>query len=278
MSIEFTFIAVIYFFIFLISLLFGSFLNVLLYRTKENISIAKSRSFCPNCKKQIYWYDNIPLLSYILLHGKCRNCKQHISLQYPIVELITGLVGFICGIIVFGNVYENFLNFKYILTFIYIFFIFFALLYFAIYDILYFEINDKVAIPFILLLTIINIVAIFKPLTITTSLFEMPLGLSNIIAAGIGFVLILLIIFLSKGKMGGGDLRFIIIVGLIVGLANLYLTFMASVVIGSVIGIIVGIIKRQFKGLALPFIPLLCLGIIVGLVWGSAFNSYLFGV
>jgi len=77
---------------FLLGLLFGSFLNVCISRLPEHRSISKPRSHCPNCKKMIAWYDNIPLLSWVLLGGKCRHCKAAISWRYPAVELAVGLL------------------------------------------------------------------------------------------------------------------------------------------------------------------------------------------
>ena len=79
------------FFAGLFGLIIGSFLNVCIYRIPNGKSIVWPASFCPKCGKSIKWYDNIPVLSYILLWGKCRNCKEPISCQYPLVELLTGV-------------------------------------------------------------------------------------------------------------------------------------------------------------------------------------------
>lgn len=77
---------------FLIGLLIGSFLNVCIYRLPRDLSVSKpARSFCPHCEQTIAWYDNIPVLSYLLLRGRCRHCQKHIPLRYPLVELATGL-------------------------------------------------------------------------------------------------------------------------------------------------------------------------------------------
>ena len=81
-----------YSFIFLLGLVFGSFLTSFPYRLLIGELFPKGRSYCPQCKKQINWYDNIPLLSFILLKGKCRSCKKKIPLVYPITELSTGLL------------------------------------------------------------------------------------------------------------------------------------------------------------------------------------------
>ena len=81
--------------------LWGSFANVCIYRLPEQKSVVSGRSFCPNCKKKIVWYDNIPIISYFLLGAKCRNCKKHISIKYLIVELIN-TISFITIYYIFG--------------------------------------------------------------------------------------------------------------------------------------------------------------------------------
>ena len=81
-----------YFQSFVIGICIGSFLNVVVYRFLEDLSIVKPRSFCPQCKTQLTWRENIPLISYLIQKGKCKNCKVNIPLRYPLIELITGIL------------------------------------------------------------------------------------------------------------------------------------------------------------------------------------------
>ena len=80
----------------LFGLLIGSFLNVCIYRMPRDLSVVKPRSFCPECEKQVAWFDNVPVLSYLLLRGRCRHCRARISTRYPVVELLTGVLFFVC--------------------------------------------------------------------------------------------------------------------------------------------------------------------------------------
>lgn len=88
---------------FLAGLLIGSFLNVCVFRLPRDLSVVRPRSFCPGCEKTIAWYDNIPLVSYVVLRGRCRHCAERIPLRYPLVELATGIAFAIC-VAAFGGV------------------------------------------------------------------------------------------------------------------------------------------------------------------------------
>ena len=140
----------------LMGLFLGSFSNVLVYRLSEHKSLFKpSRSFCPTCGNEIKWYDNIPLLSYMILRGKCRNCKEKISIRYPLIELIGLLIGIGCFLFNYWNPVEIG-GIQYGFTFIFnyktiiYFFMCILLLNIALVDFKTFEIPFELSIPFIL--------------------------------------------------------------------------------------------------------------------------------
>ena len=140
----------------LIGLFLGSFSNVLVYRLSEHKSLFRpSRSFCPTCGNEIKWYDNIPLLSYMILRGKCRNCKEKISIRYPLIELIGLLIGIGCFLFNYWNPVEIG-GIQYGFTFIFnyktiiYFFMCILLLNIALVDFKTFEIPFELSIPFIL--------------------------------------------------------------------------------------------------------------------------------
>ena len=140
----------------LMGLFLGSFSNVLVYRLSEHKSLFKpSRSFCPTCGNEIKWYDNIPLISYMILRGKCRNCKEKISIRYPLIELIGLLIGIGCFLFNYWNPVEIG-GIQYGFTFIFnyktiiYFFMCILLLNIALVDFKTFEIPFELSIPFIL--------------------------------------------------------------------------------------------------------------------------------
>jgi len=244
-------------------LIFGSFLNVLVSRTHDNESLM-TRSHCTKCNTQIAWFDNIPIFSFLLLRGKCRKCGEKISFKYPIIELLVGIVSLFCYYISYD-----------LRSYILLFSISFFILYFSIYDIFYQEIFDKLAIPIAIILLGINIVSYFYPISIYTRLFTLNFGLTNILSAVIYSLFVVLIIIISRGKMGAGDIRFAAIAGLLLTPDKLYFAVMSTYIVGSVIGIIVALIKKRFKGIPLPFIPFMGIGIFLSYIFGEMFWKFL---
>lgn len=239
----------------LLGLLIGSFLNVVIYRWPKNESIAYPASHCTNCKSHIKWYDNIPVLSYILLKGKCRNCKTKISIRYPMVELLTALL-FLLTYHLTGLNFHLIINLILVIVFIIIVFI----------DIDYYIIPDTMTLT-IAILAIINIV--LNLMNDNTYNY-----LSHIYGLVFGFGLLFLIRFIStkiykKEAMGFGDVKLLGALGLLLGLKGTILTFILSFVIAAFIEVFLLKIKVKSKENEIAFGPYLII---------AAFIAYYFGI
>ncbi len=225
---------------FIFGLVFGSFLNVVVYRLKTpprrggmTKDIIFGRSFCPECKNLLKWYDLIPIVSFIWLRKHCRYCQKKISWQYPIVELISGLLWVLI-----------FYKFGFSLITIYYLFIFSLFLVIVVYDFKWRIIPDKVVYPAIIIALIYNL---FNAL----SLF----------AALIAFLFFFMFFYFSKGRaMGLGDAKLAFLIGLFLSPLLAIAAFMLAFIIGAVFGIIlIGLGKKSLKS-QIAFGPFLVLG------------------
>lgn len=198
--------------------LWGSFANVCIYRLPKNQSVITGRSSCPSCKNKIYWYDNIPLLSFILLMGKCRHCKNPIDLQYFIVELISA-VSFVSIYYFFGLTITSLLLLILSIFFIIIFFI----------DLKHFIIPNVLTFP----LMIIGFVKSFDP-NLNKAIF--PNYINSLIGGIFGYLIIWLIIYFykkvrKKEGMGLGDAKLMAVIGFWFGWISIpFVIFISSVV------------------------------------------------
>ncbi len=265
----------IYLIVFIFGLLIGSFINCLVYRLHIKKSFIHGRSFCPHCKHQLAWYDNLPLISYIFLKGKCRYCKKTISIQYPLVEFITAILFLIIFIQQFNQLNYNLLAFDSLgllkLVSYFIFCTFLIIIF--IYDFKYYLILDKVVFPAILISLLLNII-----ISSQYQLFNFWSYLGNLLLAALiigGFFFLQFVI--SKGKwIGGGDIRLGILMGVILGWPNALLALILGYVIGSVIGI--GLIvfgNKKFKS-QVPLGTFLTVSTFISLLWGTQLvNWYL---
>lgn len=234
---------------FLLGAVMGSFFNVIIYRLPENISIIKPPSHCPGCGKKIHWEDNIPILSYIILNGKCRNCDFHIPITYLIVETISAFL-FLFSYLRFGISLE-------LCTFL----IFISLLIpISFIDLKTTLIPDSIAIPGIIL-------------GLALSIFR-GLVLISLIGTIVGTFLVLTIIMIGKRiykqeVMGDGDIRLVAMIGAFVGWAGVLLTIM----IGSFLGAVYGLIQIKRGKLTMksqvPFGPYLAIGGIISFLYGK---------
>ena len=239
----------------LISIIFGaligSFLNVCILRMPEGKSIVFPGSHCPRCQTPIRFYDNLPLLSYLLLGGKCRHCKASISIQYPIVEGITALSSLFLWI-KFGVSLSYFFYFSFIA----------ALIVITVIDLYHQIIPDVISLPGIG-------VGLLGALLLPQVTFLN--ALIGVIAGGGSLFLVATIyqwLFKREG-MGGGDVKLLAMIGAFLGWRAVILTILLSSFVGSIVGITLILIKgRDFK-YAIPFGPFLALGAIISLLWGE---------
>ena len=244
--------------IFLIGLCIGSFINVCIYRLPIEKSIISPPSFCPKCKKKIKWYHNIPLFSYIILNGKCAYCGEKISIRYPLIELLTGLVFFI-----------NFNLFGFSVNF-FAYTIFILLLIVATFvDLEHMIIPDEISIGG----TFVGFIFSFIRADIT--------WLQSIIGIILGGGILLLIIkgyFLltKKEGMGGGDVKLLAMIGAFLGYKSLLFIIFSSSLLGTIIGIPLIMAKKDKSSLAIPFGPFLSLGAVIYIYFGEKIIKWYF--
>ena len=243
-----------FYLVFIFGLVFGSFLNVVVYRLKSGEPIGLSRSFCPYCKTTLKWYDLVPLLSFIYLRGRCRYCRKKISWQYPIVEVLSGLLWFF----VFYKVSNSGLQVPsskfQVLGFVYYIFVLSALLVIAVYDFKWRIIPDKIIYPAIVVVLIFNLFEISKYQNIMIFLWPFLVAL-------IAFLFFFMFFYFSKGRaMGLGDAKLSFLIGLFLSPLLAIAAFMLAFVIGAASGIIlIGLGKKSLKS-QIAFGPFLVLG------------------
>lgn len=225
-------------------IIIGSFLNVCIYRIPKSESIVVVRSHCMSCGKQIKWYDLVPLVSFLILKGKCRYCKAKLSWQYPAVEALNGIL---YGIIVLANGF-NAVSILYCLATS-------ALLALAVIDWRTYEIPPS----FNIFIGILGII-------------RLALDYSNWQSYVIGFVsvsgFLLAILLITKGRgMGGGDVKLMAAAGLLLGWKLIILSLGLGCVLGSVIHVTLMYVQKKDRVLA--FGPYLSLGIYISMICGE---------
>lgn len=263
-------------FAFLFGSIIGSFLNVCIHRMpEEGYSLAKPGSHCPHCKKPVLWHDNIPLLSYLLLGGKCRFCKQPIRARYFIVELLTAVT-----FLLFYNYFG--LNFNLIFYLIFIC----GLIVATFIDIQHRIIPDEISVGGIvvgLLLSVIKGINLspmsynYKPAL--NSFLGIVIGGGIIYLTGVLFDLVYFKLLKKppiQGEtesMGGGDVKLLAMIGAFLGWKNALLVFFLAPFFGAVIGIINLITKKDHT---IPYGPFLSLAAVLTLFWGDKIIYFVF--
>ncbi|MGZ3788360.1 MAG: prepilin peptidase [Bacteriovorax sp.] len=222
----------------LFGLLIGSFLNALIYRIPLGINIAYPRSSCPKCGHIISWYENIPVLSFLFLRGKCSSCGTKISYQYPMVEILTALFAF--------SISPRSLDSSYLFNFLFFLGIFSAFLVHFIIDLKHQILPDSINIYLALLFLIVAIIT--RPWT------HWALGF----AVGLGFpLLVSWLFYLLKGQvgLGGGDIKLFAVLGIYLGPLQILQNIFLSCFLGAVVGILLMLFKVIKKENPIPFGP-----------------------
>jgi len=253
---------------FVLGLIVGSFLNVVVYRINLLESIL-GRSYCPSCKEKVRWYDNIPVLSFLVLGTKCRDCGEKISWQYPILEIATGII--------FALVADHFFvlssPISWIATLFYIG-VFSMLLIIFVYDLKYMEI------PMIVLWAAVGwtatylLIADWANFGSVGNITDLKLY-SGLIGGAVAFLFFYSLVFISKEKwMGMGDAYLGLLIGLVIGWPKVLLALMLAFTLGAFVGIVLILMKKKTMQSKVPFGPFL----IVGLALSVFIGDVLFGI
>ncbi len=257
---------------FILGLAIGSFLNVVVYRLRVAETLVSGRSHCPHCQSTIAWYDNIPVISFILLKFRCRSCQAKISWQYPIVEVMTALLFVLVGHYFFQETdLFSWITAGYYLAMLS------CLVVILVYDFLYMEI------PSIVLWS-----AIFGAIVFTLFIDggrEIHAGMqitnfltySGLLAATVAFSFFFAMVAVSKEKwMGMGDAYLVILLGLVLGWPKILLGLFLAFAIGAICGIMLIALKKKKMKSRVPFAPFLVLGTLIALLfYAPIINWYL---
>ncbi len=240
---------------FLFGLMVGSFLNVCICRLPVQKSIVTPPSSCTHCQKPIKAYDNIPLLSFVILRGRCRYCGGAVSWQYPAVELITGLL-------FLGLAYRWGLSVQ---TFVYALLVC-ILLVVSVIDLQHQIIPDKITLPGMILGLGLSLFSLL-PVDLVQSLIGLTVGGGILYAVAI----------VSRGGMGGGDIKLMALLGIFLGWQKVLLTIFLGVLLGSAVGIALMLLKSKGRKDKIPFGPFLGLGALISIFFGQEIiDWYLF--
>ncbi len=251
-------------FIFIFGLIIGSFLNVVILRMNTGRSIAKGRSKCARCSVPLSWYELIPVFSFLGLRGKCKTCNEHISFQYPIVELLTGIT----FTILYGAALHTH-GFTLIGLLVFLFSIKVAslLIIIFVYDIKHGIIPDAIVYLFILL----SLVSIAWNMFLIPGFAAGPAIVYGVLVALPFFLLW----YFSKGTfMGFGDVKLALGMGWLLGLTGGFSAVIFSFWIGGIVGLFLLAVSRKHSMRSqVPFAPFLILGTFIVGVWGITLTS-----
>ncbi|WP_186668553.1 A24 family peptidase [Sporosarcina sp. BP05] len=232
-------------------IVFGSFFNVVGLRVPKKESIVSPPSHCTTCDRKLGVPDLVPVLSYIFLKGKCRGCGSKISAIYPFMEFVTGCL-FALSFYMLGFSAELIVAILFMSLLVII----------TVSDIAYMLIPNKVLLPFAVVLLGVRLFIPLEP------------WWDSLLGALVGFGVLYLIAVVSKGGMGGGDIKLFFVIGLVLGTANTLLTLFLAAFIGSIAGLIM--LKRTGQGrkTPIPFGPSIAVAAVIAYFWGADFVGW----
>lgn len=246
--------------VFVFGTLIGSFLNVCIVRIPSGQSVISPPSHCPKCNHGVAFFDNIPLISYIFLRGRCRACGETISPRYFLVELLMGTFAI--------ALFERFgLSFSFFVSFLFVA----ALIVISFIDLDVRIVPDVISLPGIICGLVLSLVGYFA---IGRDVDLVPSPVSSIIGilAGGGFLLATAWLyekFTGVEGMGGGDIKLLAMIGAFLGWPSIPITLFIASLVGSVVGLSCMALTGAGRRLALPFAPFLCSGAILFIFFGE---------
>lgn len=235
-------------------LVFGSFYNVVGLRVPKNESIAYPPSHCTKCDRRLTALDLVPVFSFLFLKGKCRTCGAKIHWVYPLMEFITAGL-FALSFWKFGFTPELIVAILFVSLLVII----------TVSDIAYMLIPDKVLLPMGIVLLALRLFIPLDP------------WWDAIAGALVGFGLLLLIAIVSKGGMGGGDIKLFFVIGLVLGVSGTLLTLFLASLIGAIAGLFMLRKSEQGRKTPVPFGPSIALGAVITYFWGAELLAWYMG-
>jgi len=245
--------------VFIFSACIGSFLNVCIYRIPEGKSIAWPSSFCPYCKKSIPYFCNIPIISYLFLAGRCKFCHESISIRYPMIEMMTGILGVMLS-----------LKFGLTMTFGYWFIFSSTLIIISFIDFDHKIIPDVISLPGIVIFA--SSFYFVPEMTLMNTITGILIG-----GGGLYTVAWLYLLLRKSEGMGGGDIKLLAMIGGAVGIEGVVFVIFTGSLLGTLAGVMVMIWNKILNiRLEIPFGPYLSMGTILYIFFGKEIISWYF--
>lgn len=244
---------------------FGSFFTVVVYRVPLGLSVVRPGSFCPHCKKSLRWFDNIPVLGWLLLRGKCRFCRAPIPVRYPLIELFCGLsLGLVAYIGMPPGVAVPLAQAEWTLQLMLLVWAAFPI---VVTDFRSMLIPDVIVLPSIAMAIVISLI----PGGLLPS--EAVLG-AVVPAVGLWLFARLISRLLGRDAMGFGDVKLVAFFGAVMGVKSALL----AIIVGAILGLLVMTplqrLGRHHRGAELPFGPFLYAGALISWFWGGLFWAW----